>query len=71
VPPQARGSHKSLTQRHRELRDSYNLLKQKMEKLDAYSKRQAEALDYAIQNLSLVSPHNVEENIDKILKGEA
>ena len=48
VPEVAQGPYKTVTQQLRELRDSYNLLKQKFEKQEDFSKRQERAIEFCI-----------------------
>lgn len=73
VPPSKMGNYKTLSQRHKELRDSYNLLKQKFEDKEDLCKKQERAIehciDYAAQRVYQAEAE-LRPKVHEILRGK-
>ena len=73
VPPSKMGQYKTLGQRYKELRDSYNLLKQKFQDKEDFCKRQERAIehcvDYAAQKVYQAEAE-LRPQINDILRGK-
>lgn len=74
VPPSKMGQYKTLGQRHKELRDSYNLLKQKFEDKEDFCKKQERAIehciDYAAQRVYQAEA-DLRPKVHEILRGKS
>jgi len=73
VPPSKMGQYKTLGQRHRELRDSYNSLKQRYEDKEDLCKKQERALEHCIDFAAARIPEaeaHLRPDVQDILRGK-
>ena len=69
VPAEVQGPYKSLTQQLRELRDSYNLLKQKFKIMEDHSKQKDKVIQYCRGYLQGPTTDKEFEKLDKVITG--
>ncbi len=66
LPPEAQGPYKTLTQQLRELRDSYEQLKQKFKIMEEHSLQKDKAIRYCLGYIEAANPSQFEEVNERV-----
>lgn len=73
TPPSKMGQYKTLSQRHKELRDTYNLLKQRFAEKEDYSLKQERAIEHClefVQQNTMEGEAILRPEVNAILRGK-